>query len=128
MRNRKLYIIRGENKFWALPLNSVNTTTILLIRSCKIYPANQGIDFCGYRIWLEKILPRKRNIKAEKLRFKNLSKKIVYQDISIRTIQSKIASFSGYCKHCNSRRTYYSAINNLGALDNIISEVKANYE
>ena len=93
----------------------------------KIYPANQGIDFCGYRIWSEKILPRKRNIKAAKLRFKNLSRKIIYQDISVRTIQSKIASFSGYCKHCNSRRTYYSVIKNLGALGNIISEVKTNH-
>lgn len=90
----------------------------------KIYSATQGIDFCGYRIWSEKILPRKRNIKAAKLRFKNLSKEIVYQDINIRTIQSKIASFTGYCKHCNSRRTYYSAIKNLEALGNIIAEVK----
>ncbi len=76
----------------------------------RIYPANQGVDFAGYRTWWNYIRPRKRNLKAAKERFKHLGKMYAKGLIEASVITPKVASFIGYMKHCNGTRSAMSAL------------------
>lgn len=84
-----------------------------LNRKTAIYPNKHGIDFCGYRIWTTHILPRKRNIKRARRRFKKLAKLYSSGTINLDKIKSSIMSFIGYMKHCNGYRS----------LTNILKEI-----
>lgn len=70
-----------------------------------IYPAHRGVNFCGYRIFKDRILPRKRNLKAARIRFKNLVYHFRRGDITLADVQPRVASFLGYCKHCKARKS-----------------------
>lgn len=76
----------------------------------RIYAASQGVDFAGYRIWWSHIRPRKRNIKAAKIRFKNLSHQYKYGRTNLDDIQARVSSFLGYVKHCDARKTTESTL------------------
>ena len=76
----------------------------------KIFPISRGVDFAGYRTFTNKILPRKRNIKAARIRFKKLSNQYRHGRIRIEDIRPKVASFIGYTKHCNARKTTQSTM------------------
>ena len=77
----------------------------------KIYPASRGIDFAGYRIFTDYLLPRKRNVKAAKLRFKDISWKYRHGRASIEDVNCRVASFMiGYCKHCKAMRSANSTL------------------
>lgn len=78
-----------------------------------IYPATHGVDFCGYRTWADKILPRKRNVKAAKTRFHVLSHDFKYWKIDVEDVTPRVNSFLAYMKHCKSARTAESALNEL---------------
>ena len=67
----------------------------------KIFKACQGVDFAGYRTFSNKILPRKRNVKAARHRLK----KFVGKELA-----SRVASFLGYMKHCDGYRTTFSTL------------------
>ena len=67
----------------------------------KIYKACQGVDFAGYRTFSDKILPRKRNVKAARHRLK----KFVGKELARR-----VASFLGYMKHCDGYKTTFSTL------------------
>lgn len=71
----------------------------------KIYPASQGIDFCGYRTWATHSLPRKRNVKRIKRRLKKLAKLIKEGKRDIKSLNQVWASFLGYMQHCSSLST-----------------------
>lgn len=73
-------------------------------KSCY-FPLGQGVDFAGYRTWPTHILPRKRNIKKARSKFKKLSKLYARGEIGLDYIQPRVASFLGYTKHCRARRT-----------------------
>ena len=75
--------------------------------------ASQGVDFCGYRTWSTHILPRKRNIKAAKKRFQRLSRKFRRGEIRVEDARQSVASFLGYCKHCNAYVTVQATLNRL---------------
>lgn len=79
----------------------------------RIYQASQGVDFCGYRTWSTHILPRKRNIKAAKKRFQRLSRKFRRGEIRVEDARQSVASFLGYCKHCNAYATVQATLNRL---------------
>lgn len=79
----------------------------------RIYQASQGVDFCGYRTWSTHILPRKRNIKAAKKRFQRLSRKFRRGEIRVEDARQSVASFLGYCKHCNAYVTVQATLNRL---------------
>ena len=75
-----------------------------------IFPANHGVDFAGYRTFKSRILPRKRNIKAAKIRFKDLSYKYRHGKAIIEDVRSRVASFLGYTKHCKAHKTAASTL------------------
>ena len=76
----------------------------------KVFPAQQGLDFCGYRIWAGKILPRKINITNAKKRFKTLSKRYAKGKTTVEECEASVASFLGYAKHCSSKESVISAL------------------
>lgn len=76
----------------------------------KIYPICRGADFAGFRIFADRILPRKRNIKAAKKRFKDLSWRYKRGEIGLDDVKPRVASFLGYTKHCRAKRTCDSTL------------------
>lgn len=90
-----------------------NSRKLSLNRKTKIYPARCGVDFAGYRTWKTHILPRKRNLEAAKRRFKEMSWLYRHGKIELSDIQSRVASFAGYVKHCNACKSADSVMKRL---------------
>ncbi len=67
----------------------------------NIYPASRGVDFCGYRTFFYFRLPRKRNTRAARERFKRLSYEFNYGRITLNEVKTRIDSFIGYIEHCD---------------------------
>lgn len=89
----------------------VETTLHLKLNpKTRIYPASRGVDFVGYRIWKTHKLPRKRDIKAAKIRFKDLSHKFKHGKATLKDVKPRVDSFLGYVKHCNAHRTTISTL------------------
>lgn len=70
-------ITDDKAKLWHY-LKEINwlVTAVLKLRlnpKTRVFASSQGVDFCGYRTWATHVLPRKRNVKAAKRRFKRLS-------------------------------------------------------
>lgn len=76
-----------------------------LNRKTRIYPASHGIDFGGYRIFRNQILPRKRNIKAAKIRLKTIKWLYRHRLVDLPDARRQVAALIGYTSHCNSRET-----------------------
>lgn len=75
-----------------------------------IYPASHGVDFAGYRTWKTHVLPRKRNVKAAKKRFKSISKRYAKGEVDLQYAKSRVVSFIGYMGHCDGYRSTVSAL------------------
>lgn len=75
-----------------------------------IFPDSQGVDFAGYRTWATHIKPRKRNVKAAKIRFKTLAWHLKHGRITKEAIERRKASFEGYMCHCAGYRTTLSTL------------------
>lgn len=74
-----------------------------------IYPASQGVNFCGYRTWTTHVLPRKRNVQRARQKIRklwNLSGKM-------KTLRGAMASFLGYMQHCSGRTSVVRVIKDL---------------
>lgn len=69
------------------------------------FPLARGVDFAGYRIWPTHILPRKRNIKKARLRFKKMAAQYKDGRIGLDYIQPRVSSFLAYTKHCQAEKT-----------------------
>ncbi len=72
-----------------------------------IFPITQGIDFCGYRLWIDFSLPRKRVVKAGKRRIIIALKKYEKNIISKQTMIAIWNSFTSYLSHSNSFKILY---------------------
>lgn len=77
-----------------------------------VFPLRCGVDFCGYRIWPTHILPRKRNIKRARRKFRSLAVRYSHGEIDMNYVWPRVASFLAYTKHCSARET----------VDNILAE------
>ena len=76
----------------------------------KIFSVTQGADYVGYRIFLDHLLPRKRNVKAARIRFKDLSRRFRHGEITVEYAGRRVNSFLGYMKHCDGMRTTESTL------------------
>lgn len=83
---------------------------INLNRKTSLFPASHGIDFVGYRVFTHKILPRKRNIRAAKLRFKHISWLYKRGKADVEYAKSRVSSFIGYTSHCKAKQTTCSTL------------------
>ena len=75
---------------------------LILNPKTSIFPAVRGVDFAGYRTWATHILPRKRNVKRARKRFKRFAKAYAQGKIDLEYIRPRVMSFLGYMKHCSS--------------------------
>lgn len=71
---------------------------------------NQGVNFCGYKLYNDRILVRSKNKTRLKRWLKKLQKLYANDKITIEEIDRKIPSIRGYLKHCNSFRLYEKMI------------------
>lgn len=78
-----------------------------------IFQIKQGVDFCGYRIFPTYLLPRKRNVKNARRRLKKLHKDVLDGVISLEKYKRSLNSYLGYSKHCKSRKTVDSLLEEL---------------
>lgn len=79
----------------------------------QVKPISQGVDFCGYRVFRDYTLPRKRNVKRAKNRLKKLSEKVNDGEAELETMKSTLMSFLGYMKHCRGYDTTKSVLNQI---------------
>lgn len=86
---------------------------LVLNPKTKIFPTSRGVDFAGYRTFHDYILPRKRNIKAAKIRFKNLSYLYKHGRAGFEDVKPRVGSFLGYVKHCKASKTTESTLAHL---------------
>lgn len=99
--------------FWKVEEYLGRNLRLKLNRKSSIYKASQGIDFCGYRIFWNKVLPRKRNVKAARIRFRKLSRNFKKGKVTIADVRPRVASFLGYMKHCDGHETTKSTLRHL---------------
>ena len=67
----------------------------------KIIPVTHGIDFCGYRIFRDHFLPRKRNVKNARKRILLRIEEYDRGEIELTAVRDTIMSLLGYMKHCS---------------------------
>lgn len=67
----------------------------------SIFPILRGIDFVGYRHWLDYRLPRKQSLLRIKRQFKKTKNKLLIRKISINKYLASIASWKGYLQHAD---------------------------
>lgn len=89
----------------------------------RIIPITHGLDYCGYRIFRDYLLPRKRNLKRAKKRIYSLNERYQAGTIPYSKLKSSIMSLLGYASHC---RAYKSVDSILGGL--VIRHPEVSYE
>ena len=70
----------------------------------------RGVDFAGYRIFRARLLPRKRNVKAARRRFRRLSRAFRRGEICVEDTRPSVMSFLGYMRHAKAERTTRSTL------------------
>lgn len=76
----------------------------------KLYSVVQGIDFCGFRIFKNRVLPRKKNVRAAKARLKRYNEMYRRGEAEFDDVDARIQSYRGMMKYSDARRTYYSTV------------------
>lgn len=78
-----------------------------------IFPASHGVDFAGYRHWATHRLPRKRNLKRTRKKFRSMTVDYRMGLIDVWYVRDRVMSFTGYIKHCNAYRSAGSVLGDL---------------
>lgn len=78
---------------------------LLLNPKTAIFPAQRGVDFCGYRIWATHMLPRKRTTKRARRDFRKLAKRYAQGRAELSDVHTRVVSYLAYTKHCQAQRT-----------------------
>ncbi|WP_211217789.1 reverse transcriptase/maturase family protein [Fodinicurvata sediminis] len=94
----------------AIAQRLANADRLMLHPKSQVYPASQGVDFCGYRSWASHALPRKRNLVAARKRLRRLAQRHAAGEIGPERLEASLASFEGYTKHCDGARTTASIL------------------
>lgn len=80
-----------------------------LNRKSRYFPNNQGIDFCGYKIYETHILVRKRCKKDMKKKIKKWNNLFYKNKLDLKKTQMSISSWKSHCKHACS----YNLVNKM---------------
>lgn len=81
----------------------------------NVYPASQGVDFAGYRIWQTHRLPRKRNTRRARKRIHRLARLCANGQNKQEALRAVTASFYGYAKFCSSAKIWQAVEEDLAA-------------
>ncbi len=80
----------------------------------EIAPVSNGLDFCGYRHFPGRILPRRRTYLRLQRRARRISHMSVAERMASPHVMGQIASMSGWLKHCHSTIKIPEIINKKG--------------
>ncbi|MDO5116171.1 MAG: reverse transcriptase/maturase family protein [Synergistaceae bacterium] len=72
-----------------------------LNQKTRIVSGKEGCDFCGYRLFTNRRLPRKRNIKRIRRRLKRMVRLYKTGKVTEEAIRQVWGSFHGYTLHCD---------------------------
>ena len=119
------FVIINQDKEWLKDIQ-IKVSTFLkerlklsLNNRSKLFHAKQGIDFCGYRIFCNRVLPRKKNVKAAKKRLIKFKKLYLSGKATVEELDSRLQSFYGMMKHATAKRSYYSVASILSDIDRV---------
>ena len=105
---RKLWSILADIK-WFLDTQ----LRLKLNPKTRVINAIDGLDFCGYRIFHSYLLPRKRNVKAAKKRFREMSYRYNHGTATFEDVNRRVQSFLGYMRHCDGYITTKSTLKSI---------------
>ena len=109
-----ILISNDKQKLWAMLDDIVwfidTQLRLKLNPKTRLFKASQGVDFAGYRIFKNYLLPRKRNVLAARRRFKMLSHKYRRGLIDDEYVRQRVQSFKGYMSHCKGFMTTQSTL------------------
>lgn len=109
-----IIILNDKQQLWSvydkIHLFLTTRLKLRLNKRTKLFKATQGTDFAGYRTFRNKILPRKRNVKAARRRFKKFVSRIKRNEATKKELSARVQSFLGYMKHCDGYRTTQSTL------------------
>lgn len=104
------FVIIGPTKLWCQTVLD-NVRDFLACRrltlnpKTDIFPASHGVDFVGYRHWVDRVLPRKRTVKRARKTFRSFPARYARGEIDLDYIRPRVASFTGYMGHCDGYAT-----------------------
>lgn len=104
------FVIIGPTKQWCQTVLD-NVRDFLACRrltlnpKTDIFPASHGVDFVGYRHWVDRVLPRKRTVKRARKAFRSFPVRYARGEIDLDYIRPRVASFTGYMGHCDGYAT-----------------------
>lgn len=98
----------AQNAFWDLRIYAECDMGLTLNHKSRIFPLNRGLNFCGYRIWYDHRLPRKRNVRRMRRRLRKMCRLYKQKHITSAAVKQVWASFLGYTKHCSCHATRVS--------------------
>lgn len=113
-----MIVLHPDKKYlWQLK-DKINTFIeenlhLTLNNKTSIDTVNQGIDFCGYRIWPTHKKLRKKTALKMKRRLKYIQKAYANWEISFAKVNASIQSYFGLLEHCNSHRLLLKLCNDL---------------
>ena len=90
-----------------------NKLHLSLNNKTSIDTTNQGVDFCGYRVWPTHKKLRKKTALKMKKRLKHLQKAYANWRISFAEVNASVQSYFGLLEHCNSHRLFMKLCNDL---------------
>jgi hypothetical protein len=104
------FVLVGPDKAWARDMMGdldgfVQGLGLRLNPKTRIQPLSKGVDFVGYRHWTDHVLPRKRTVARARRSFRSMKKRYDLGRIDLDYIRSRVASFTGYMRHCDGMRT-----------------------
>ena len=67
----------------------------------RLFPASQGIDFLGYRIWRTHRLLRKRSVRDMRRKLRRFERQYAAGEISRERIEASIQSWIGHARHAD---------------------------
>ena len=93
---------RELRNIWVLSEAFLNHKLKLKLNNkTMIRGVNQGVDFCGFRIWVDHIRLRKKTALKMKHRLKYLRKKYSEGFVELITLKCSLFSYIGQLKHCD---------------------------
>lgn len=100
-----IIISHSKKELWQIKreIEDYMNSELGLRLNCKtsIFPASQGIDFVGYRIWSDHRLLRKRSTKRIKRTLRYYQKGYAQGTVSLEQINATIQSWLGHAKHAD---------------------------
>jgi len=77
---------------------------LTLNRKTRLFPAAQGVDFLGYKVWATHRLLRKRSVVGMKRRLKAYYRKVERGDLDYQQLRNRLMSWIGHAQHANTYR------------------------